>query len=77
MEVFLSHAGADKPLVRQLGVQLQLVGAEVFFDEWSISAGESIASAIEQAIERFNLFLLVWSDAASHLYGLDASIRRG
>lgn len=65
MEYFLSHAGPDKPLVRQLGVQLQLAGAEVFFDEWSIHVGESISGAIEQAIDRFDVFILVWSKSAS------------
>ena len=35
MNVFLSHASPDKPLVRRLGVELQLVGADLFFDEWS------------------------------------------
>jgi hypothetical protein len=61
VEYFLSHAGPDKPIVRQLGVQLQLAGADVFFDEWDIAAGESITGAIEQAIGRFDTFLLVWS----------------
>jgi len=65
IEHFLSHAGADKPLIRRLGVQLQLVGADVFFDEWSIEFGESISGAIESAIERFDVFVLAWSAGAS------------
>jgi hypothetical protein len=63
-QYFLSHASPDKPLVRQLGVQLQLVGAEVFFDEWNIAAGESITGAIEHALDRYDGFLLVWSASA-------------
>lgn len=63
-QFFLSHTGADKPIVRNLGVQLQLVGAEVFFDEWSIEFGESITGAIEGAIRNFNVFVLVWSAEA-------------
>lgn len=66
VELFLSHASPDKSLVRKLGVQLQVVGAEVFFDEWSIGAGESITGAIEHAIESFDIFLLVWSSSASN-----------
>lgn len=65
MEFFLSHAGPDKPQVRSLGVHLLIVGVDVFFDEWSIEAGESISGAIEEAIARYDVFLLVWSDAAS------------
>ena len=60
-QYFLSHTGADKPIVRKLGVQLQLVGAEVFFDEWSIDFGESITGAIEEGISSFDVFVLVWS----------------
>lgn len=68
-EFFLSHAGADKPIVRNLSVQLQLVGAEVFLDEWSIGFGESITGAIEGAIGRFDVFVLAWSaDAAASLW---------
>ena len=63
-EYFLSHAWADKPIVRNLGVQLQLVGADLFFDEWSIDFGESITGAIEAAIGTFDVFVLVWSAAA-------------
>lgn len=64
MEYFLSHAGADKPTVKSFGAQLQLFGAELFYDEWSIEAGESITGAIEDALERFDVFLLFWSEAA-------------
>jgi TIR domain len=64
MEYFLSHAGADKPMVKAVGAQLQLFGAEVFYDEWSIEAGESISGAIEDALDRFDVFLLFWSEAA-------------
>ena len=63
-QYFLSHTGADKPIVRKLGVQLRLVGAEVFFDEWSIDFGESITGAIEDAISSFDVFVLVWSAGA-------------
>jgi DNA-directed RNA polymerase subunit RPC12/RpoP len=62
--MFLSHAGADKPLVRTLGTHLQAVGAEVFFDEWSIAAGESISGAIEDALEVYDVFVLLWSQHA-------------
>jgi hypothetical protein len=64
VEYFLSHSSADKPTVRRLGAQLILVGADVFYDEWDIEAGESVSGAIEHALDRFDCFLLVWSDAA-------------
>ncbi|MCW2767961.1 MAG: hypothetical protein JWO11_3920 [Nocardioides sp.] len=64
-EIFLSHTGVDKPIVRKLAVQLQLAGAAVFLDEWSIEVGESITGAIEEAIGRFDVFVLVWSSDAN------------
>jgi len=64
MMLFLSHAGPDKPLVRRLGTHLQVSGAEVFFDEWNIGAGESISGAIEDAIDAYETFVLVWSKHA-------------
>ena len=59
MLLFLSHAGPDKPIVRRLGAHLAAVGGEVFFDEWSIAAGESIPGAIDDALRNHNVFVLV------------------
>jgi DNA-directed RNA polymerase subunit RPC12/RpoP len=63
MMLFLSHAGADKPTVRRLGAHLAAVGGDVFFDEWSIAAGESIPGAIGTALETYDVFVMVWSAA--------------
>jgi hypothetical protein len=63
-EFFLSHAGADKALVRRLGVELQVAGGDVFFDEWTIGVGESISGAIEDGLRRCDVFVLAWTAAA-------------
>lgn len=60
----MSHASEDKPVARDIGVELQLVGAEVFFDEWSIPYGESIPGAIEKALDSYGVFILIWSHAS-------------
>lgn len=62
---FLSHAGPDKDFVREVGVQVQVIGGEVFFDEWSIDYGESIPGAIDAALANFDVFVLFWSAAAA------------
>jgi hypothetical protein len=66
MSVFLSHNSADKAAARALGAQLKLVGADVWFDEWEIRAGDSIVGAVDEALGQFEVFVLVRSeDAAS------------
>jgi hypothetical protein len=42
-----------------------LVGADVWFDEWEIRAGDSILGSVEEALEKFDTFVLVWSEHAA------------
>jgi hypothetical protein len=58
-DVFLCHAGADKPWVRELGARLEaesIDGSEtgrrihVFFDEWDIETGENIVRRLGQEL---------------------------
>lgn len=65
MRVFLSYNSADKDYVRKLAATLTLAGAQVWFDEWTIRPGDSIPSAVESGLTRFDTFVLVWSEAAS------------
>ena len=63
--VFLSHNRADKSLARSLGTQLKLAGADVWFDEWEIRAGDSIPGKLNEGLSAFGTFVLMWSvDAA-------------
>lgn len=64
LNFFLSHASADKSIVRDFGVELQLFGVDVFFDEWSIEIGESIPGAIDKALDSYQVFVLFWSHEA-------------
>jgi hypothetical protein len=48
-DVFLSHASADKPAVRELAQRLKADGLRVWFDEWVIEHGDSVPLAIEQS----------------------------
>jgi len=65
VKYFLSHATPDKDFVREVGIQMQAIGADVFFDEWSIDYGESIPGAIDAALKNFDVFVLFWSAEAA------------
>jgi CHASE2 domain-containing sensor protein len=50
-DVFLSHNGKDKALVRELAEALQARGLEVWLDEWELVPGRPWQEAIEDAIQ--------------------------
>jgi hypothetical protein len=56
---FLSHNSKDKAFVRRLAGDLQRNGVDVWFDEWKIKPGDSIAESIEDGLKTFNNFVLV------------------
>lgn len=63
--VFLSYNSADKDYVRKLAAALAVAGAQVWFDEWKIRPGDSVPGAIDNGLSKFEIFALVWSEAAS------------
>ncbi|QDV49575.1 tetratricopeptide repeat protein [Gimesia fumaroli] len=63
-DVFLSHASADKLVVRELAERLRKDGLRVWLDEWVIKPGDSISLAIEQGLERSRMLILFMSKAA-------------
>lgn len=64
MHVFLSHNRQDKDIARRLGAQLRLVGADVWFDDWEIRAGDSIPGKVNEGLGSVDTVLLVWSENA-------------
>ena len=65
MNVFISHNAVDHEDGRRLGAQLKLVGADVWFDEWEIRAGDSIVGTVDNALLGFDIFVLLWSQHAA------------
>jgi hypothetical protein len=65
MRCFLRHNKADKALARNIGAHLTLVGMDVWFDEWELQAGDSIPGKLNEGLEGFNAFILVWSANAN------------
>lgn len=65
MDAFLSHNRADKQLARRLGAQLNLAGAYIWFDDWEVRAGDSIPGKVNEALERVDSLILLWSSNAN------------
>lgn len=65
MIVFVSHNKADKEFARSLGSLLSLGGADVWFDEWEVRAGDSIPGKLNEGLETFDTFVLIWSEDAA------------
>ncbi len=64
-QIFISHAHENKPLVRRLERELKATGAEVWVDHSGVRLGENLPESLSQALATCNLFLLIWSNAAS------------
>ena len=67
-DVFLSHSGHDKPVVRELAERLRADGVRVWFDEWEIQLGDSIFSKVEAALQQSRVLVLCMSE---HAFGSD------
>lgn len=65
MNIFLSHRKVDHVIARSLAAHLVLLGGNVWFDEWEIQAGESIPGRINEGLDWFDCFILLWSSAAA------------
>lgn len=61
MDAFLSHNRADKDVARQLGAQLTLAGAYVWFDDWEVRAGDSVVGKVNDALADAEAVILLWS----------------
>jgi hypothetical protein len=62
--VFISHASEDKDdFVRPLATALNSFGASVWYDEFSLSIGESLTRSIDKGLSRARFGLVVISRA--------------
>ena len=61
-DVFIAHASEDKnPFVRPLAVSLNQLGAEVWYDEFSIRLGDSLSRLIDEGLANSHFGLVVIS----------------
>lgn len=56
-DIFLSHASEDKPRVTRLNDRLKKLGVKVFFDQDSISWGDSIVDRINHGLLKSTFFV--------------------
>lgn len=59
--VFISHNKADKSIAREIGLFLTSENINVWFDEWNISAGESITEQVNLGLHDCTHFIILWS----------------
>ncbi len=74
-KVFISHNKADRKTARLLAIALVEQGIDVWYDEWNLSPGDSIAGGIEQGLSDADVLVLVWSHNASRSNWVGAEIR--
>ena len=63
-DVFVSHNKKDKPQVLRLAQRLRDAGLRVWYDDWSIAAGEIIALKVDEGLEQSRVLLLCLSPNA-------------
>lgn len=64
-KVFISHAGADWPVVESVAAHLRAAGLEPLVDREEIDLGESFLAFMNQALRSAHHCLLLWSQAAA------------
>lgn len=60
-DVFISHSGNDREFVLGLAIDLKRAGLRVWLDQWDLRPGDSIATAVQQALEESRFLLVVMS----------------
>ena len=60
-KVFLSFAGKDRPHAESLRDELEARNVNAYLDEYEISPGDNIVSAINDALATSDYYVLLWS----------------
>jgi len=75
VNVFISHNKRQKSKARLLAMALVDHGENVWFDEWTIRPGDSLAGGIEEGLTTANVFVLIWSKEASESKWVGTELR--
>ena len=62
--VFISHASEDKEIAVRIAKDLRAQGIDAWLDQWELSFGDALQSAISKGIDEAGIFLAVMSHAA-------------
>ena len=60
-DVFISHASEDKQLTRDLALSLERCGLRVWFDEFELTLGDSLSTAINHGLAQSEYGIVVLS----------------
>jgi len=63
--IFISYNKKDKEAAREIALFLEAENINVWFDEWEISAGDSIIEQINAGLLGCTHFLIIWSSNAA------------
>lgn len=62
-DVFISHAGEDKDaVVRPLATELDVLGLDVWFDEFELEMGDSLRESIDEGLSMSRFGIIVLSE---------------
>lgn len=59
--VFLSHTSTDKPFVKRLASDLRARSIDVWYDDWEMRVGDSLAERIQEGIQESGFLAVVLS----------------
>ena len=60
-KLFLSYSSKDKAIVKKIVSALNGLGIQLWFDEWEINVGDSIATKIREGLKESSYLLIVLS----------------
>jgi len=61
MRIFLSHSSEDRVFVNTLALDLKSRGFDVWYSEWELGVGDSLATAIQTGIAEASWLIVVLS----------------
>lgn len=64
LRAFICHASEDKDLARRIATDLHDSGIDTFFDEWEISAGQSLRQKIDEGLAACTHFLVLVTETS-------------
>ncbi|MCJ7482894.1 MAG: toll/interleukin-1 receptor domain-containing protein [Thermodesulfovibrionales bacterium] len=63
--IFISHNKRDRDTARNLALSLVAENLSIWYDEWEITAGDSIIAQINAGLASCTHFLIIWSRNAA------------
>jgi hypothetical protein len=65
MQAFISYNKQDQQAAQEIALYLTADGVGVWYDEWEVSAGDSIVGDVEAGLQNCTHFVILWSTNAA------------